>query len=739
VTRSPVALFAALAALSVLSAVTVITLAVRVPWLGVTLAPSEAATGLAVVSAREDGPAAALSAGDRIVGLSGGAGGSVPLRPVDLIEEPDGLTAITEMRDLFRHQGQIVSALSTGPVTLEVEREGRIETLTVTPTEGRPPSDLPAVFWVQLFVGLAAVWLGGWVLAMRGRDAAAGFLALAGIGLMASSHAAALYSTRELAMPALLFEWASAINSLGSLTFGIAMICLFLVYPVRYLPRWAPLVPVAVFGTWAALSFLRLTGSTAMMIHIPILAEMLGILLAAGGQVFATRGNPSARAALRWFGLSVTLGAGSFVGLIALPQALGYTPQISQGHAFALFLIIYAGLAIGVARFRLFDLEFWAFRVLFYAGGVALLLVLDAGLIYAVSVDRVPAFSISLLVVAFLYLPARDKLARVMSGRREVGTDELFDLVSDVALAPRGETQREKLNELLRTLFRPLEITAAPAPVDEPRLADGGEVLDLPSIDGLSATRMRWAHRGRRLFSPRDVTRVRAVLAMAAQFIERRRAYEAGAEEERQRINRDMHDNIGVQLLGALHSQEPGRKDALIRQTLTDLREIVSHPGGDDIGLQDLLADIRAEVGEHLGSADIALDWAEGPLPADPVAPHVANSVRAILREGAGNVLRHAGARRVAVSVTARPVPAPGRLVISIADDGRGFDPGSAAALPRPRGSGNGLVNLRQRTEARGGTFAIGRGPDGQGTELRAELVLDQPGSGVTALRDAGE
>jgi hypothetical protein len=54
---------------------------------------------------------------------------------------------------------------------------------------------------------------------------------------------------------------------------------------------------------------------------------------------------------------------------------------------------------------------------------------------------------------------------------------------------------------------------------------------------------------------------------MLSQAIASRFAHEQGAAEERQRITSVMHDNIGVQLLGALHSRDPVRKDELIRDT----------------------------------------------------------------------------------------------------------------------------------------------------------------------------
>src|SRR5690606_4795362 len=115
---------------------------------------------------------------------------------------------------------------------------------------------------------------------------------------------------------------------------------------------------------------------------------------------------------LTWLGLAVIVGAGAFVATVILPAALGIGTLVSQGQAFLFFLTIYGGVALGVARYRLFQLDEWAFRILFYVAGVLFLLALDAALIATVIDERAPAFALSLAIVALTWLPLRDALAR---------------------------------------------------------------------------------------------------------------------------------------------------------------------------------------------------------------------------------------------------------------------------------------------------------------------------------------
>ena len=70
---------------------------------------------------------------------------------------------------------------------------------------------------------------------------------------------------------------------------------------------------------------------------------------------------------------------------------------------------------------------------------------LDVALIYFVALDRVPAFSLALLAVVFLYLPARDWIGGVLSRRNRLDEETLFDLVSRAALAAPGPDQQTGL------------------------------------------------------------------------------------------------------------------------------------------------------------------------------------------------------------------------------------------------------------------------------------------------------
>src|SRR5690606_27249208 len=151
-----------------------------------------------------------------------------------------------------------------------------------------------------------------------------------------------------------------------------------------------------------------------------------------------------------------------------------------------------------------------------------------------------------------------------------------------------------------------------------------------------------------------------------------------------------------VQLMGALHSPDVVRKDTLVRETLADLREIINNASHPDLSLEEVLADLRSQISEHLHTAGMQLDWSVRHEASAMPSPQVVNALRAFLREAVQNVLKHSGATRVSITVSHDQAG----IGMEIADDGHGFDPATAPA-------GNGLANMRSRVEALGGTFGL--------------------------------
>lgn len=213
-------------------------------------------------------------------------------------------------------------------------------------------------------------------------------------------------------------------------------------------------------------------------------------------------------------------------------------------------------------------------------------------------------------------------------------------------------------------------------------------------------------------FSGEDEELVVALAAAAGVAVENARLHQRVQEltltEDRDRIARDLHDtviqrlfSIGMSLQGA---QQLARSPEIVRRveaavddldgTIGEIRTVVfglEHRGPD--GVRDRVLDIVREATQAIGlRPDVRF---EGPVDT-AVADDLADDAAAVVREALSNVTRHAHAHDVDVVVRADG----DRLEIVVTDDGVG--------PPEPdTRRGQGLVNLRDRAERRGGTFEV--------------------------------
>lgn len=443
-------------------------------------------------------------------------------------------------------------------------------------------------------------------------------------------------------------------------------------------------------------------------IHLATTTEMAGILLCALWQWRATRRDPRARVVLKWLGLSVLVGAGGFILTVAAPSLLGLPVMLPQGYAFLFFLLIYAGLGVGVARYRLFELDRWAFRILFYLTGITLLLVLDAALILWLSLDREPALGLSLLTVSLFYLPLRDTLRRRFAQGHAISTDEIVQAGVDTAFAPAGEERERQWRDLLQRLFDPLRCEPAATQPHEPEIRQEGIELRIPGVAGLPAYQLLYPRRGRGLFGTTHVRTMRRLINLLVQAEAGRTAYERGVQEERRRIAADLHDDVGSRLLTSLHQDNLAEIRHTVREALADVRTIATGLAGDHTPLDTALADLRYETSLRLEQAGIVLDW---PLaPADTALEldyGVSKNLLSCHREIVSNVIRHAQASSLRIRVAVDNTT----LTLQYDDDGKGFDPATARL-------GNGVNNIRNRAERAHGAAAFGTPDGGAGTRI---------------------
>lgn len=711
-----------LAVLALCTAVIVVATwgALQTPWLGIVFSVDETDDSV-LARGLPGGPAGSLGKGATRLVLSRPDGtGSLAVEPDDLIEEPDFFDEYARMDRFFARQGGF-RALLDGPVRVEWLHADGTHTAEVWTPRARPLESLPATFWFQLAVSCAGCLIACWVWALRPTDLGAGVFALTGLAFPAFAVPAAVYSSRELALGGELFRWLSAANHAGAFMFGCALLAVFLCYPRRLVPAAALWALPVLYGAWWLADTLRWLPSQNWT-RMGIMSEMLGAIVLAGVQWRLSRGRPLDRAALRWLALSMLVGSGLFVFSTAGSKVLGFFPPVSQGYAFGYFLIIYVGLAFGLRRYRLFDLDRWAYRILLWLAGALAVVLMDAALIVWLRWN--PAFSmgVSLLLCGWLYFPFRQWLWRRLTGARGARVETAFPDLIRIAFSPSRGEQERRWDTLLGQLFDPLDVRrVSHVEAGDPSAAallESGQALWIPPCGGLEARVLRLADRGRRLFAPPDAELADSLASLVERAGEGRDSYERGVREERHRIAQDMHDDIGARLLMLIHQASrvgDGVAADVARAAMGDLRTTLSALEGRSLPLADALADWRAELAARCDAAGVGFDWNEF-VPATLVPEMQAvlparmkATLERALREGLSNALKHGRPARIAVAVRAGD----GRLDIAMTDDGvRGAGP-NAPLADGPASVGLGLSGMRRRLGEYQGGVTLERSEDG--------------------------
>ncbi len=201
-------------------------------------------------------------------------------------------------------------------------------------------------------------------------------------------------------------------------------------------------------------------------------------------------------------------------------------------------------------------------------------------------------------------------------------------------------------------------------------------------------------------------------------------------EEERRRLARDLHDDIGQALTALkiqLESVMRGAAGAATRQigecvdttrhALERVRQLslsLRPLQLDDLGL---VAALRSHLDLQAGVGKLRPHFDAGAAP-DRVAPDVETACFRVAQEAINNVLRHAQARNLWL----RLYEDEGRLALSVRDDGTGFD--LEAARKRAAAGGSlGVVSMEERVALAGGSFELRTAP-GRGTTMLATFPL---------------
>jgi signal transduction histidine kinase len=331
---------------------------------------------------------------------------------------------------------------------------------------------------------------------------------------------------------------------------------------------------------------------------------------------------------------------------------------------------------------------------------------LDLLFISLFSLGEFASVALSVFLSVGVYAIARDWVINRLTGSNALTLDRIFEELYRVgrAVEEEPERRRELVQQFLRDLYEPLELHVSERGLARAHVVADGSALLIPAPhDGhtdfdaaATAVPQSWvlkhAHRGKRLFTVDDARLADRVLQHLRRAVQYDRAVERGRTEERRRIAQDLHDDIGARLLTLMYKAPSAELEDYLRHTLQDLKTLTRGLAASEHMLSHAIAEWKADIGQRLAAAQMTLHWSFTYDQDFPLSVTQWSGLTRILRELVSNTIYHAQATKVHVEGSLHD----GRLLLWIADDGKGRDPSKWS-------HGLGLGGVRKRVRALGG------------------------------------
>ncbi len=594
---------------------------------------------------------------------------------------------------------KLSEGLSSGPVMLQFANGERVSTALVP----RGLTGLGWAFWPLSGFALVMTLVGFVIWLARPDPRNALYL------LLCLCQAATLVVIAAQSLPGILLpHWAMAHDvplrlSLDLIT-AATVVHLFTLHPHRL--TYGPLIAASAWLLaasplllWAlnAVSWVWWAGQTAIV--------TLGVMaLAVLTHSYAVNPSPFT-ATMRRLGAAVV---GSLLLLMVTLLVAGTTPATQQRMAevgSAVWTVFFASVLLLVpflTRSRQLLREF-----ALLAGISTVATSLDLLFIAVFSLGQFASVALAVFISLGAYALARDWIVNRLTGSNALTLDRIFERLYRVGRSIEQEPERRQvlMEQFLRELFEPMEMHLASRGMARARVVADGSALLIPAphdghtdFDGAANAQqpqawvLKHAHRGKRLFTAEDARLADRVLQHLRRAVVYDRAVERGRTEERRRLAQDLHDDIGARLLTLMYKAQTPELEDYLRHTLQDLKTLTRGLAASEHPLSHAVAEWKADIGQRLAAAQMSLHWAFTFDRDVPLSVTQWSGLTRILRELVSNTIYHAQASKVHIEGSLHE----GRMLLWIADDGKGRDPTKWS-------HGLGLGGVRKRVRALGG------------------------------------
>jgi signal transduction histidine kinase len=611
------------------------------------------------------------------------------------VEEPDQLTTVADYQAFIAFQETLFRLVSAGSL-VALDEHGQAYPISVYSMDWH---ELSKNVWILFITALASWVISLSVWAFQPKKVTSVLFLLCGLAILLSASAAAIYSGRVLTLSPLMLSLATFVNHIGTIGFTLAFLALMSHYPVALISGrwlWGLLVLFPVWLVFDQLIWLP----DSQDLYLPIMLLFLVSIGFAIRQWQQTKRKPAERAALRWFLLSFYLGTGLFILLNIMPLVVGVTPVAEQSQLFLVFLFIFIGIALGLKRYRLFELDRWWFKTWVWLFGALLILLIDLVLIYFTRMASEMSLLVAVFIVGWLYFPLRTWLAERFNQNTVQLTGLLTELAESIFKSSSAEEIEQHWQTLLRHHWQPLSFCQRPTTALA--LENQGQGLFVPNLSGDHGYYLEMANQGRRLFNSQDVKIVKELLAISKKALIAQQQKTQAIQEERQRLMRDLHDDLAGQLMKLMVETEDVAVQQSIQSILANLRLILADLHQNSMDLASLATEWQLLLKTNLAAKSIELKTNCHIDSAQTFNPRQVSNLRRLLTEACNNIIKHSHATQVEFNCTIQR----GVLLLEMNDNG-------VADAQTQFNGGYGLNTMRQRLEQLGGDYQVSSQPQG--------------------------
>ncbi len=647
-----------------------------------------------------------LNLGDIVTRITSGSGKSVDLTPASYPQTTiEARTHHKTIGDQIRAHNLMYEVLSDAPITLTLDNGKQV---SLELSHHRPPGSLDVEVWVCIFLSIICWLLPALIWAWRPLDKDIVYMSLAGFGLgLATISAATFYQIELYFMPPPLFWLVFLLVGIGNFMMVVFAFTAFLYFPQK-LP-FADQISittilavvvysvVVIFDGWQ--SGLPLTEQLLYFqyeeVYLIEVVGYLGILGVCTAQWLHSKNKPLARIESLWILFAAGLTPALFFAVYLVPVLLGYEAILTRTWTTALIVFGFFLMTIGISRLRFLQFERHVSSIYQWTLLTLIFLGIDLMLIYLTNLGVMGSTALATAVILLVYFPLRAWLWNRAANQKQLNYQKMFSSATETLVDGSMNLTTDPVviwRTSLRQLFKPISDTTAEQ-IKQTGISDRGQSLMIAANRFAPALRLDYADGGARLFEPRDVDLVDSLTQVFIQLFDYKDGFSKGQMEERERIRRDLHDQIGGKLLSMIYGTTDEGSRRMATETMDQLRELLKAIKQEPIAISALVAELRQVCEDACQSTGVSLNWH------DNLSGSLIDETRqlpsfhyrylmSIARELISNSVKHAQASSVNFNFEATT----SSINISYADDGSGFDP---AHVER----GNGLNNIESRLE----------------------------------------